>query len=247
MIIVNGEEINNIAELAREHGINPVTVRSRIRYGWSLEKALTTSARGVTRDYKIESRPLEESIGKWFGKPIEGLPGTLYCRNITEKKGPHKCALVLCFCGDADCREFFSTRISYLKDIKSCGANQGKIKRGEAAFNSIYRVYKRDNIKKSGRWHLPFEISKRLFRKLIQQNCVYCGREPSSVRGSTEFNRYNGTFLYNGLDRVDNSKGYTIDNVVSCCSKCNRAKGTMTVDEFKEWIFKVSTHLAYNI
>ena len=27
-----------------------------------------------------------------------------------------------------------------------------------------------------------------------------------------------------GLDRLDNSKGYVLDNVVPCCDKCNRLK-----------------------
>ena len=40
----------------------------------------------------------------------------------------------------------------------------------------------------------------------------------------------------NGLDRVDSSKGYTIDNVVPCCAICNTAKNKMTQKEFKEWI-----------
>ena len=43
----------------------------------------------------------------------------------------------------------------------------------------------------------------------------------------------------NGLDRVDNNKGYTIDNVVPCCKRCNYAKNNQTPREFKEWVKKV--------
>jgi len=36
----------------------------------------------------------------------------------------------------------------------------------------------------------------------------------------------------NGLDRVDSSKGYIKDNVVTCCENCNRAKLDLTQQEF---------------
>ena len=35
-----------------------------------------------------------------------------------------------------------------------------------------------------------------------------------------------------GLDRVDNEKGYSIDNVVTCCEQCNVAKSTQTYEDF---------------
>jgi hypothetical protein len=44
---------------------------------------------------------------------------------------------------------------------------------------------------------------------------------------------------YNGIDRVDSTKGYFNENVVSCCKVCNRAKSNLSLDEFKEWISKV--------
>ena len=43
----------------------------------------------------------------------------------------------------------------------------------------------------------------------------------------------------NGIDRVDSSKGYVEDNVVSCCKYCNTAKNTMSRDEFFKWIKRV--------
>lgn len=38
-----------------------------------------------------------------------------------------------------------------------------------------------------------------------------------------------------GLDRIDSTKGYTMDNLVSCCETCNRAKRHMSLAEFREW------------
>ena len=38
------------------------------------------------------------------------------------------------------------------------------------------------------------------------------------------------------LIRLDNYKGYTIDNCVSCCKICNRAKGSLPLETFQKWI-----------
>lgn len=43
-------------------------------------------------------------------------------------------------------------------------------------------------------------------------------------------------FKYNGLDRIDNSVGYTEDNCVPCCAVCNRAKNSMGYNEFIEYL-----------
>lgn len=67
---------------------------------------------------------------------------------------------------------------------------------------------------------------------LITSNCTYCGFSPS----------WPATRV--GIDRVDNSIGYTADNCVSCCSTCNSAKGEKTVDAFTAWIKMVYSRLS---
>jgi len=54
------------------------------------------------------------------------------------------------------------------------------------------------------------------FKKLWELPCKYCGDEVTTA----------------GLDRVDSSRGYTMDNIVRCCEKCNRAKNNMSVKDF---------------
>jgi len=39
-------------------------------------------------------------------------------------------------------------------------------------------------------------------------------------------------YTYNGLDRIDNAKGYILDNVVPCCKHCNYAKRNMSTEKF---------------
>jgi hypothetical protein len=64
-------------------------------------------------------------------------------------------------------------------------------------------------------------------------DCHYCGVSPSMVRVLPSGR---GAFTYNGLDRVDNTLGYMLENVVPCCKTCNIAKGTMPYDDFMAWI-----------
>ena len=58
---------------------------------------------------------------------------------------------------------------------------------------------------------------------LMQQSCTYCGDKEQ----------------YNGLDRVDSSKGYLKTNVVPCCAVCNIAKNTLSSEDYIEHCKKV--------
>lgn len=122
-------------------------------------------------------------------------------------------------------------------NVSSCGcdykgrANPKTLPEGEASFNQLYSRYKLRANKKG----LVFELTKKQFRELTSLPCVYDGSLPSQVSGRYD-NRLNGTYTYNGIDRVDSSKGYTVDNCVPCCKTCNTAKGTMSLEEFKSWL-----------
>ena len=48
--------------------------------------------------------------------------------------------------------------------------------------------------------------------------------------------------MYNGVDRVDNDKGYIRDNIVSCCSDCNRSKGVLSKKDFITLARKITDH-----
>ena len=65
---------------------------------------------------------------------------------------------------------------------------------------------------------VDFSLTIAKARKLYQQPCVYCGDPTPSLN----------------LDRVDSSRGYSNDNVVPCCLRCNKMKSDMTTQEFIE-------------
>lgn len=61
------------------------------------------------------------------------------------------------------------------------------------------------------------------YSKIIENKCYYC---------DDYLKLHNETG--SGLDRIDNTVGYVINNVVSCCGNCNLIRGNiLTVEETK--------------
>jgi hypothetical protein len=120
-------------------------------------------------------------------------------------------------------------------NTKSCGC-MFKFSWGQAALNTLYREYSR-SAKKRG---YSFELTKEEFEQLTEKNCVYCKVQPSQYYGHKE---QHGEYIYNGIDRVDNSKGYVLGNCVPCCGTCNMAKRDLPIDDFLKWLerYKINT------
>ena len=146
-------------------------------------------------------------------------------------KATKRCVDCTCSCGvtkQVKVSEIASGR------AKSCGClsravMESNISKYEAGFRAVLRVYEY-SAKERG---LEFNLSRETFEHLTASNCTYCGVEP--LQFQTRFSE----FKYNGIDRVDNTKGYVIENCVTCCKLCNRMKDTLSLDEFKNHIAKV--------
>jgi len=81
---------------------------------------------------------------------------------------------------------------------------------------------------------LVFALTKEQVESLIYKPCVYCGRVGVSTCARTVPDPRQ--MAYNGIDRVDNTQGYSLSNTVTCCIDCNRAKADHSVEYFKGWI-----------
>ena len=86
--------------------------------------------------------------------------------------------------------------------------------------NSIRNRYNPQHILKrylysAKKRNILFELTEDQFFNTISQPCYYCGKNNS-----------------NGVDRLDSSNGYVIDNILPCCGMCNKMKYTHTIDEF---------------
>lgn len=107
----------------------------------------------------------------------------------------------------------------------------------ESSFNHMYRNYQYGAKKRNLKWNL----TKDQFKQLTSSICYYCGIEPYNEYRSTK--SFNGFYIYNGIDRVDNNKGYVPENCLPCCKFCNRAKFNLLSSEFIENIKRIYKHL----
>lgn len=154
------------------------------------------------------------------------------------------------------CAKEFKT---YYKLQKYCGHNcyrgnsnyvnpfTGKVlnrrAQGVTGFNHLYGRYKVKALQRN----YSFELTKEEFRGIVTGNCVYCGVAPFQKQGVSYKPKHSDgiehvKFIYNGIDRLNNSMGYAVSNCVPCCKHCNRAKDTRTVEEFKQWVAAVHSH-----
>jgi len=86
--------------------------------------------------------------------------------------------------------------------------------------------YYKTRAKKYGiEWGISDDIAIEMFTK----NCFYCGISPDKY--------------HNGIDRVDNDKGYVINNIVPCCTICNIIKGALDIDVFYKRVIHILTHV----
>lgn len=166
-------------------------------------------------------------VGQRFGK----LLAIKFIKTIHER------SFWECLC---DCGNSIEVSLNCLQQgsTKSCGCGQkgkGSIGKTNASFNALYAHYKRNAQKRN----ISFSLCVEEFKKLTEQQCFYCGRKPSKY---FKVNETDGSYLYNGIDRVDNNCGYETNNVVTCCSDCNKGKMIKTQQEFLSWIERVYKH-----
>ena len=171
----------------------------------------------------------EEIIGKKFNR-----------LTVIEHHSREKGYLCQCDCGNTTI-----ARSNLLKSGRhaSCGClmREKIVERQEkpnfeGLKHEIYRNYQKSS-KKRG---YEFELTSDEFYKFLDGNCHYCGLEPHmGWKGTKRKSMDTSLFKVNGVDRVDNSLGYSTENCVSCCKFCNNAKNTITTNEFLENIQRV--------
>jgi hypothetical protein len=86
-----------------------------------------------------------------------------------------------------------------------------------------YAEYKRGAKKRS----IAFAISFQEYMSFWDTNCHYCGGENTT----------------HGIDRINNSQGYEMQNIVACCVMCNWMKRHLSVDDFINHCRKIIINL----
>lgn len=189
-------------------------------------------------------RPKKEGKGKISKKYYGDLTGKIFGRlKVIKFVGKDHWGNRKWEC-QCNCGNITVTPTSNLASghTQSCGC-LGKERRhianckapGEAALNQILDYYHRH----ARRRNLIFELTRDQFIELTKQNCFYCDRKPNQRAGRS---RDNGYYFYNGIDRLDNTRGYTIQNAVPACKYCNSMKGKLTKKQFIDLITKIYEH-----
>lgn len=163
-------------------------------------------------------------------KNITGLRSGKLVAQFPVGNDKHRNKIWKCLC---DCGGVKEVRSSLLikQKVKTCGCSgkhSQKLLPGEASFNELFNRYQ---TQAKNRGHV-FELTKEQFRDYTTSLCFYCGSPPQNKISNSKNNPY----FYNGIDRKDNTKGYTLSNTVPCCTICNRAKRDLPYTEFCSWL-----------
>lgn len=175
------------------------------------------------------AHPLINEVGNRYGKLI-------VTKRVENKKG-HPQFLCVCDCGGEAVVQGSVLRRGF---ANSCGCLR-KLPEGEGSFRALYRY----TVWNARYREIEWGLDKDFFRWITKQNCAYCGVEPSQEYGVDKpHHKHNGKYIYNGIDRVDNTVGYIPENCAPCCGYCNWMKSAAGVDEFREWVIQVYNHWA---
>lgn len=80
------------------------------------------------------------------------------------------------------------------------------------------------------RRNINFNLTREEFINIVSQPCYYCGTLPTQEK-------------LIGIDRVDSSKDYTIDNCVPCCEVCNKMKLDYSVSEWLKYMKNIINYM----
>lgn len=133
------------------------------------------------------------------------------------------------------CREIKETSSKTSFICRPCLARKNAKKANKAAvkkrtlkpYEALYRVLLRNASLTNRKVTLTFNDFLK-FTKI--KNCYYCDADLTWHSKSTKFSKG----MVTNLDRKDSSLGYSLDNCVPCCGKCNRVKTNFfSHEEFK--------------
>ena len=162
--------------------------------------------------------------------------GQRFERLVTLERTSNRSGHIVWKC-KCDCGNIVEVIASDLKrgTTRSCGCLVKDLAHtvSDSTYKVLYRQYKRNARIRN----LKFELDLIDFIELLSDNCFYCGSAPSNIM-DRYLSHYNKV-IYNGIDRVDNNEGYTVENVVTCCEQCNKAKRDLTLKQFINWINRV--------
>jgi hypothetical protein len=156
-------------------------------------------------------------------------------------------------CGETDPNKFYST---HKTECKKCKLEKAKIK-----YKGLSEKEKQSYIDKAGvrykKWvsknfihfqllqakhrsirdNRKFELTDEIIMKKLkeQKECCYISNLPISLVPKNPYSL--------SIDRIDNNKGYTIENTIIVTKFINNCKNTLSIDEFIKCIKEVYNNI----
>lgn len=122
---------------------------------------------------------------------------------------------------------------AYEKEINKLDI--GNLKYLSAMQKVVFDSYRKGAISRD----LSFLLTYDEVQSIVQQKCYYCGHKGTNTRNYRRKGQTLFTYITNGIDRVDPTKGYELDNVRCSCKYCNKLKLAKTEQEFLNWIQRI--------
>ena len=189
-------------------------------------------------------------MGRKSTHKVGDFHGKLEVLEVISNNTPGKHVSLRCLCHYCD-TEVIMNNGNLAKKMNSCGCQQNnsdtwksvgsktkpwQLPSGQAARNNLEFQYKRSARERNFEYQLTTEE----FTKLVSGECRYCGDSLTQVKKGQ--GKTSGDFRYTGIDRIDSTRGYTIDNCVSCCWLCNNMKYTTEESVFLKHVEKIHNH-----
>jgi len=233
---VIGKRYGKLVVIERAENKNKGRIQWKCKCDCGKEVIVATTALKLGRTRSCGCLKVKDLIGNRYGRLV-------VIERAENNKQDEVCWRCKCDCGK---EKIISRRSLDTGRSQSCGCYHKEViskPPGEASLNKLIGDYKRRAEKsklEAKKSKIEYTLSDDEFKDLILADCYYCGKEPSQQQSKT---RLNGNLIYNGIDRIDNSKGYVQGNVRTCCGKCNLAKKDYTEEEFELWIKAIYEHL----
>jgi len=231
--VVPGRSPRSIETMAYRLGLVPIHPGSRwsdneidvlkeyyaIEGGKTAERLPGRSSRAVHRQANKIGLKSDPSRGSRVIDETGNRYGKLIVLGRAESPSGYSSAFWLCRCDCGNLKAVPGYRLRQ-HGVTSCGCQRYHYP------ESLMKKYMCNAARRGNEWLLSLEQ----FQAIIEQDCYYCGAPPAQIGGHVR----------NGIDRVDNGEGYTISNVVPCCSRCNQMKSDLDVVQFLEQCCRIA-------
>lgn len=172
--------------------------------GIAVYKKYRASDKGVAVQKKYQRSDKGMAVHKKYRTSDKGIAARKKYRSLTRVIEARRVSAAAYRKSEGGAESRKSYGDAYRKSAGNSARRRKERKARKGKFNTIFNEYK-GNAKARGHF---FILTREQFRQFWGKSCSYCG----------------GGIPTLGIDRVDSSLGYHIDNVVSCCAVCNRMK-----------------------